>query len=204
MSKTLKYILIGLGIILGLFSVGFVIINIMIASAFGAFDKDYSVSDLKEEYNSKEKEIDDLILYFNQIKPKDKIVSIEFKDDKTLSRLQIDFKDSTKAIFQQWDIPVNNLLNPKLVKDLDWNDEKIKLLKKKLDKADCISIEDGEPIKIGFKRIGMGMYSFNIFQDKATDIYNYNNSCQYILVSKKLALEYGGGAIGTQCFQNLK
>lgn len=204
MSKTLKYILIGLGIILGLFSVGFVIINIMIASAFGAFDKDYSVSDLKEEYNSKEKEIDDLILYFNQIKPKDKIVSIEFKDDKTLSRLQIDFKDSTKTIFQQWDIPVNNLLNPKLVKDLDWNDEKIKLLKKKLDKANCISIEDGEPIKIGFKRIGMGMYSFNIFQDKTTDIYKYNDSCQYILVSRKLVLEYGGGAIGPQCFQNFK
>jgi len=185
MSKTLKYILIGLGSVLGLFILGFVILNIMIASAFGAFDKDYSVSDLKEEYFSKEKEIDDLILYFKEIKPKDKSIAIEFRDSKTLSRLRINSKDSTRAIFQQWDIPVKNLFNSELSKHLSWNDEKVKLLKTKLDNANCISIEDGEPIKVGFKRSGMGMYSFNIFQDKMTDGNNFNDSCQYILVSRK-------------------
>ena len=204
MSKTFKYILIGLSSILGLFIIGIIIFYLMIASAFGAFDKDYSVSDLKEEYFSKEKEIDDLILYFNEIKPKDKSIAIEFKDDKTLSRLRINYKDSTRAIFQQWDIPVKNLLNPELSNHLIWNDEKIKRLKIKLDKADCISIEDGEPIKIGFKRSGMGMYSFIVFQDKITDRNNFNDSCQYILVSRKLVLEYGGGAIGPQCFQNFE
>ena len=33
-----------------------------------------------------------------------------------------------------------------------------------------------------------------------TDRSVFNDSCQYILVDKSLALEYGGGAIGPQCF----
>lgn len=70
MSEILKYILIGLASVFGLFTIGAIVLNIMIASAFGAFDKNYSVSELKEEYYSNEKEIDELILYFNKIKTK--------------------------------------------------------------------------------------------------------------------------------------
>ncbi len=106
--------------------------------------------------------------------------------------------------FQHWDFNKDTLITPDLKNMLDWDLETIEILKEKLDNADCISIEDGEPIKIGFKRSGMGMYSFDIFQDKTTDRNKFNNNCQYILVSNKLALEYGGGAIGPQCFQNFK
>ncbi len=83
---------------------------------------------------------------------------------------------------------------------LKWNVKEVTELKKRLDKANCISVEDGEPIKIGFKRSGLGMYSFNVFQDIQTNRSEYNNKCEYILISRKLMLEYGGGAIGPQCF----
>jgi len=204
MSKIFKYVLIGLAIVFGLFIIGAIALNIMVASAFGAFDKNYSVSELKEEYYSNEKAIDDLIVYFNEIKPKDKILAIEFEDDETIGRLVIQDKESDSTFFQHWDFSKDTLITSDLKSKLGWDLETIEILKEKLDNADCISIEDDEPIKIGFKRSGMGMYSFDIFQDKMTDRNKFNNNCQYILVSNKLALEYGGGAIGPQCFQNLK
>jgi hypothetical protein len=202
MSKTLKYILIGSGVIGGLCIIGFLIFNFMIASAFGAFDKTYSVTELKEEYFSKEKEIQDVINYYDFIKPKDYTVDIEFTDEKLLSRLTIYKKDSSKVVYQKWDVPIGEMQSQELTTYLEWSGNEVKTLKEKLDKANCISVEDGEPIKIGFKRSGMGMFSFVIFRNKGTDIQNFNNGCDYIMVNRNLALQYGGGAIGTQCFPN--
>jgi hypothetical protein len=179
-SKTLQYILIGLAGIFGLFIIGAIVLNIMIASAFGAFDKNYSISELKEEYYSNEKAIDELILYFNKIKPKDKNVAIEFNNDETIGRSVIRDKKSDSTFFQHWDFNKDILITPDLKSKLGWDLKAIEILKEKLDKADCISIEDGEPIKIGFKRSGMEMYSFNVFQDKTTNRNNFNDSCQYI------------------------
>jgi hypothetical protein len=200
MSNVLKYIFIGLVIIGGLFIVGFLILNFMIASAFGTFDKSYSVEELKDEYVLKEREIDDLIKYYHKIKPSDKTIEIEFENDEVLGRLSVHSKKDSLKYYQQWNVRLAGLQNTIIGKELGWNEEELKILKEKLDKANCISIEDGEPIKIGFKRSGLGMYSFNVFQNKESNRNEYNDGCQYILVNNKLALEYGGGAIGSQCF----
>lgn len=174
----------------------------MISAAFGSFDKSYSVSELKEEYYSNKKEIQDVISYYNTIKPKNYIVEIEFTNNKLLTRLTILERNSSNVVYQKWDVPVDEIQSHELTKYLGWNKDDVKNLKEKLDDADCISVEDGEPIKIGFKRSGMGMFSFNIFQNKLTDRSNYNDGCEYILVNRNLALQYGGGAIGAQCFPN--
>lgn len=200
MLKYLEYIIAFLVTISLLFIIGIFILFRAIDSALGLNDKVYSVSELKSEYVKNEKNINDLITYFQSIKPKDKLIDIEFKDNKTLSRLKIDYKDSLKQDYMQGNVQVKSLLDPVFEKDLHWNEEQIDILKEKLDMANCISIEDGEPIKIGFKRSGMGMFSFNVFMKPETDRSGFNDSCQYILVDKSLALEYGGGAIGPQCF----
>jgi len=57
--------------------------GIMIA-AFGGFDKDYSVSELKENFEEKEDEIYELKNYINKIIPPDKSVEIEFENNNTL------------------------------------------------------------------------------------------------------------------------
>lgn len=200
MLKYLEYIIAFLVTMSLLFIVGMFILFKAIDSALGLNDKVYSVSELKNEYFKNEKEIKDLIEYFNSIQPKDKSIDIEFRNNRVLERLKIDYKDSLKSDYQQWNVQVKSLLDPEFEKDLHWNEEQIDILKEKLDKANCISIEDGEPIKIGFKRSGMGMFSFDVFQKPETKRSVFNDSCQYILVNKDLALEYGGGAIGTQCF----
>ncbi|MDR6158848.1 MULTISPECIES: hypothetical protein [Chryseobacterium] len=207
MSSISKYLLIGFTSIGGLLMIYFLYIFISIASVFGGlFERDYSIDELKTEYNYKEKEIDDLIKYFEQIKPKDKNVAIEFKNDKVLERLVIVPSDTTKNTYRGWDVNVKSLYQKEFKKDLNWSEDQVDELKNRLDEANCISIEDGEPIKIGFKRSGMGMYFFNVFQKKETDRTLFNDGCTYILVNYKIALEYGGGAIGRQCFskQNLK
>lgn len=201
MSSISKYLLIVFTCIVGILMIYCLYIFISIASAFGDFfERDYSIDELKTEYNYKEKEIDDLIKYFNQIKPKDKNVAVEFKNDKILERLVIVPSDTTQSTYRGWDINVKSLYQQEFKKELHWNEDQVDELKSRLDEANCISIEDGEPIKIGFKRSGMGMYFFNVFQNKETDRTLFNDGCAYILVNYKLALEYGGGAIGRQCF----
>jgi hypothetical protein len=85
---------------------------------------------------------------------------------------------------------------------LNWTDQTLKTLKEKLDAANCISVESGEPCKIGFQRSGMGKYYYNLFEKPIPDSEKrrYNDSCTYILYNDNVVLEYGGGAIGLQCF----
>ncbi|MBP2618770.1 hypothetical protein [Chryseobacterium jejuense] len=100
MSKTLKYILIGLSTVLGLFIVGVFIFKLMVFAAFGGFDKDYSVTELEEEYIQNKAEINDLIQYYYTIKPSDKVVDIEFKNDKVLERITITPLSNSKQTYQ--------------------------------------------------------------------------------------------------------
>ncbi len=189
----------------------FTIWLIMIFSAFGAFDKDYSITDLKVSYEEHQSALYELQHFYNQIVPAGKFVEIEFEDDYTLNRFGIMELDSlhqkaSKSIYLGWHLDIDSHLTDSLIGSLGWTQETLAELKAKLDAADCIQIENGEPTRIGFQRSGMGMYSFNLFSKPLTQDMRekYNDSCLYILVNEKLALEYGGGAIGSQCFYNFE
>lgn len=92
---------------------------------------------------------------------------------------------------------LDSLLNLTTLKRKDLQE-----LKKYLDKANCISISNGKEFEIGFARSGMGKYSYLIFDNPLTkdEIERYNNGCEYIFYKKNIVLEYGGGAVGSQCF----
>ena len=206
----IKKILITLSIVIGIIVVAFIGYLLIIIAAFGGFDKDYSVSDLKENFEKNKTEIHELKRYFNEIVPKNRFVDIEFKDDMTLGRFGISALDSTagnpNAVkFLEWNLKTNTTKMDSLITSIGWTRETLKTLKEKLGKANCIQISSGDPSKIGFKRSGMGIYSFNIFTQPIPDhlIEQYNDSCTYIFVNKKLVLEYGGGAFGNDCFYNL-
>lgn len=202
----LKKIILGISIVLGIGLVLFIGWWIMLISAFGGFDKDYSVTELKENFEENKTAIYELKKYYTEIVPDDYFVEIEFENDNTLGRFGIKDYNSNGPMFLEWDLEINTERMDSIIKPIGWTRETLKKLKDKLDNADCIQIESGEPTKIGFKRSGMGMYSFNVFDKPIPDnlIEQYNDSCTYILVNKRLALEYGGGAIGGQCFYNLK
>jgi len=201
-----KKIIIGFSIVLGIGLVAFIGWWIMLISAFGGFDKDYSITDLTESFEKNKTEIYELKKHYNEIVPKDKFIEIEFENDNSLGRFGIRDFNSNGPMFLEWDLEINTERMDSILKPIGWTRETLNTLKEKLDNADCIQIESGEPTKIGFKRSGMGMYSFNVFDQQIPDylIEQYNDSCTYILVNKRLVLEYGGGAIGSQCFYNME
>lgn len=189
-----------------LFGIGLVIFGgyiVMIIAAFGGFDKDYSVTELKENFEAKKAEIYEVKNYVNKIISPNKLVHIEFDDNNTLGIFHVKVDDNFES---NWDVKIKSGKADTLLQKLGWTTETLKTLKDKLDKSNCIGVTSGEPCNISFQRSGMGMYSFNIFDKPIPDSLktSYNDSCTYIMVNDKLVLEYGGGAIGSQCFYNLK
>lgn len=181
-----------------------------------------SEKELKDNFAKKYKEISVLKSYFNSITHQNLDVYIEFEQEKSID-LKVYYKSAQKyqrrALFEQWDINPYNFkheaspldsgeLAPETtsleaVKNrLGWTDETFRTLKKYLDKANCISVTNGEPTNVGFRRTGMGMYFYDLFDKPLGDSLKniYNDSCQYRLYNDTVVLEYGGGAIGGQCF----
>jgi hypothetical protein len=199
MNNFIKAILI-LCVIALVFFVGY---NVMIISAFGGFDKDYSVTELKVNFEAKKTEIYELKNYVNKIVSPNKLVHIEFDDNSTLSIFHVKVDDNFES---NWNVKIKSGKADTLLQKLGWTTEILRTIKDKLDKANCISVTSGEPCNIGFQRSGMGMYSFNVFDKPIPDSLktSYNDSCTYIMVNDRFVLEYGGGAIGSQCFYNLK
>jgi hypothetical protein len=89
-----------------------------------------------------------------------------------------------------------------MLRSINWNDATLKIIKKLLIDANCISIENGEVFDIGFARSGLGLYSYLLFNTdlNADQIQRNNDGCNFIFYKKNIVLKYGGGAVGPQCF----
>lgn len=111
-------------------------------------------------------------------------------------------KIDINSIFQDWDLSIDGRKVDSVCQSLHWTLETLMAIKQKLDAAHCISVQNGLPCKVGFQRSGMGMYSYDLFPTPMSDSLRsrYNDSCTYIAYSPTLFLEYGGGAVGPQCF----
>lgn len=196
MRKIVKWIFVSLLVGLLLF-VGYVIYEF---STF-SFDsgKHYSKEELIDNYKSKTKEILDLKEFINQNVPTNKSVDIEFDGNRKLFFFHVVENGNYDS---NWNLKVNSKKVDTLLTKLNWTRQTLTTVKEKLDAANCISVKSGEPCNIGFQRTGMGKYYYNLFTTPITKkmIAKYNDSCTYIYYNKKVVLEYGGGAIGTQCF----
>ena len=162
----------------------------------------YSKEDLVRNYKSNEKQINDVKNYMNSITPLNTEVDIEF--DKG-NRLAIFHVTQNNLCDCNWDLQMDSTKTDDLLRKLHWSQATLDTLKLKLDEANCISVRSGEPCQIGFKRSGMGIYFYNIFAGPIADsLRSRYDSCTYILYSDRVALEYGGGAVGSQCFAKEK
>ena len=198
MSKILKWILIIIGLGGALF-IGYVL-YIGLTFSFPFDDgKFYSTKDSVDNYNAKTEEINELKRYVNTVISANKSVDIEFDGNK---RLRIFHVFDNGVNDSNWDLNISSSKVDALLEKLGWTRQTLKTLKEKLNAANCISIKNGEPCNIGFQRSGMGKYYYNIFDKPVPDSLksSYNDSCTYILYGDKVVLEYGGGAIGPQCF----
>lgn len=197
MKKAIKWILILVGC--GLLLYGVFFIYSILTFRFLDDGKFYSKQELIDNYNKRSKQIAELKSYINKIVPANKKVDIEFDGEKQLSIFHVIENDTND---NNWDLKISSNKVDTLLIKLGWTYETLATLKAKLDAANCISVQNGEPCNIGFQRSGMGKFFYNIFEKPIPDSLQikYNDSCTYILYTDKVVLEYGGGAIGPQCF----
>lgn len=145
---------------------------------------------LQTEYS---KLVPDSLTVFIEFNPRDIIAS---------TKESIDLKIYGKSINQEWNLEYDSDVLKGMIKSLGWNSDTLLKIKTLLDNANCISIENGDKTTIGFARSGMGKYSYKIFETDLNEEQKskYNDSCMYIFYKDNIVLEYGGGAIGPQCF----
>lgn len=203
MPKKIVKMFVITGLVLGLVFLGYFFYFLYLIDIY---NKNYSEQELVESFNDKRTEIASLRQYYNSIIPKSTWIEIEFENNNELARFGIASIDSSGTNFRRqfldWHMKINTPEMETLLSSIGWNMATLKTLKQKLDDANCIQIESGQPTRIGFKRSGMGIYSFNVFDSPMTDSVKslYSSDCAYIIANDKLVLEYGGGAIGSQCF----
>jgi hypothetical protein len=168
-----------------------------------------SKKELISNIDSNFENISSLKASYLKLVPKDYIVSIEFNpaDKIALTKESIDLRiehttNKQKDLKQEWNLESNSEKLTQMIKPLGWVNETLTTIKKLLADANCVSIENGNVTTIGFARSGMGKYFFKLFDTDLTNeqIKKYNDGCAYIFYKKNIVLEYGGGAIGSQCF----
>ena len=162
-------------------------------------DKKDEVVKAYETSSDKDKEFLLLVLSM-PISSKDELIkNIDLNYGK-INVLKIDMNN--KSFVQKWNLEYNSDSLNKMLKLLNWTNETLKTIKKMLVDANCVSIENGENTKIGFARSGFGKYSYLLFNKDLTteQIKEYNDGCSYIFYKNNIVLEYGGGALGPQCF----
>ncbi|MEM8583991.1 MAG: hypothetical protein AAGF87_06975 [Bacteroidota bacterium] len=152
------------------------------------------------------------------------VVYIEFEDQNTID---LSVYEKTKSgngkmtcLFREYNIDpynyrissTNEIENSEYVpttKDLEhikerlgWTDNSFSMIKEYLDRANCISIQNGNPAEVGFARSGVGKYFYHLFEiaTPEKDIEIWNDSCTYIYYQPRVVLGYGGGVFGPQCF----
>jgi hypothetical protein len=185
--------------IIGVVLIYFLTTIVALLMLSGAFENKYSKSDLISNYESNSSQIQELASYVKKIVPKDVKVEIEFEDSNTLTYFHVYVGGGGD---RNWGLETDSEETQRLLNKLGWNCAILDTLKMKLDNANCISIKSGEPQTIGYQRSGMGKYFYKLFDHELTaeEIKKYNDSCTYIYYKPNIVLEFGGGAIGQQCF----
>ena len=166
---------------------------------------------LIENYEKNEHHIIELKNYYQSIVPNGFIIDIEFNPAEELFNIKesIDLKIYKKqsngksdVINQEWKLDINSETLSEMLVTVGWDFSTLDSIKYYLDKANCISIKNGEFATIGFARSGLGKYFYDIFEKNldTQEQEEFNNGCRYIFYRDNIVLEYGGGAVGAQCF----
>ncbi|MEG0188230.1 hypothetical protein [Algoriella sp.] len=178
-----------------------------------------SKKELIQNFVSKKSEIQKLKNEYIELIPKDYNVEIEFKPRSEILTVEEEItikiynskigggklpkRNGLQVENNNWNLKPNSNELAKVLKYLNWTNETLLNIKNLLKDANCISIGNGINTKIGFARGGMGLYSYLIFNNNLSpkQIEEYNNGCEYIFYKENVVLQYGGGAIGPQCFE---
>jgi len=196
MKKPLKILLIIIGILITIFGGFYLFLHIAFNGIFTG--PVYTKQDLIENYEKKQTEILDIKSFIDSKLPSDTYINIEFEN----GDLGIFHIKKNGNYNSNWNLYIDSKKTDSLLTIIGWTKNDLENLEEKLNAANCISVASGNPTTIGWQRSGMGKFFYNIFNENLTDslINEYNGGCTHIYYKDNIVLEYGGGAIGPQCF----
>jgi hypothetical protein len=157
--------------------------------------------------------INRLKVEYSKLAPQNYEVSIEFNPANKNFNIpeSIDLRitkneNKETTVSQEWQLAYDSPKLKEMLQTIGWSNETLKTIKKLLHEANCVSIQNGKVTEIGFARSGMGKYSYQIFDHDLTklEVKQNNDGCTSIFYKKNIVLEYGGGAVGPQCFYEVK
>ena len=160
----------------------------------------YTKEDLIKNYEKNFQAIEAVKAHIEQITPPGTLVHIRFEGDKL--RLFNVKGPKEQNYHKNRDLTLNDEKTQLLLKKLKWDLSTLKMLKQKLDKANCISISNKKPVTIGWQVSGIDMLYYKIFDQNLSDrlIKYYNQSCAHIFYKNNVVLEHRGGATNSDCF----
>jgi len=147
--------------------------------------------------------VPDSLMVYIEFNPKDIVLSIEKSIDLRIYSNRKNDNGGINQKFRESNLPYNSEVLIEQINSLGWNTNTLTKIKNLLDKANCVSIENGKISTVGFARSGMGKYSYKFFKDDLNkeEQTEYNDGCLYIYHERNIVLEFGGGAVGQQCFE---
>lgn len=159
-----------------------------------------NIRKLIKEYS---KLVPDSLSVFIEFNPRDIILSTNKSIDLRIHSNRKNKNGGIELDFQEWNLPYNSPVLLEKIKNLGWNEKTLINIENLLDNAKCRSIENGEISTVGFSRSGMGKYSYKFFKKDLNkkEQAEYNDGCSYIYYERNIVLEFGGGAVGQQCFE---
>lgn len=187
-----------------------------------------SITELQANWHKHEGAILRAKHYYDSIVPPRFEVYVEFNRKGTVdfyvAASDQNAKNGRTLWFQDWDIDFESYTPPAptawdsteyaprtknlgvVLETIGWTTDTFKEVGRRLSDANCISIQSGEPVQMGFKRSGLGKYFYDLYATPISPdrMNSFNDSCRYVFQNDTLVFEYGGGAIGPQCFPDFQ
>ncbi len=160
-----------------------------------------NIKTLIREYS---KLVPDSVSVFIEFNPRDNILNMDKNIDLRIHSNRKNKNGGIELNFQDWNLAYDSEILLSKIKSLGWSEQTLIEIKNLLDSANCNSIENGKISTVGFKRSGMGKYSYKFFENDLNEKERaeYNDDCYYIYYERNIVLEFGGGAVGQQCFES--
>ena len=159
---------------------------------------------MAKHYEKNKKEMEELVEYTDRALDDSIYVHLEFEGGE-VAMFHI-FSKGDSYIRQSWnDEAVRR--KDSLMKVVGLTPEEYGSIRQRLDRIDCIGIAkdtshpNGKTV-IYFRRVGMGMYSFILFDNPINqeEKDRFMKGGEYIPYSDRVIFQYGGGAFGKQYF----
>lgn len=177
----------------------FLILSIAyLGSALGLFDKLYTRPQMVAHYEDREAAFAEAATRIDQITGP-ATISIEF-DGTDVEIFHTKYQD---AYHSNWPHGKKEVADS-IARSIGLDRQSLNRIRDLIESTDCIGYSNmrNTTRTFDFRRSGFGMYSFVLFDQPIPDslLTSYNDSCSYNLHTRQVVFEYGGGAIGPQCF----